>query len=104
MGASEVRRELTGIALLLFAVFLAGWGTSLVWGPIADRWGRTRTLAAAVACYAVFTAAAALAQNVWQLGVFRFFAGIGIGTLALSRMVLSPSCPRAFEPQHHASP
>jgi MFS family permease len=64
---------------ILFAVFLAGWGTSLVWGPIADRWGRTRTLAAAVACYALFTGAAALAQNVWQLGAFRFLAGVGIG-------------------------
>ena len=64
---------------VLFAVFLAGWGTSLVWGPLADRWGRTRTLAAAVVCYAVFTAAAALAQNIWQLGVFRFLAGVGIG-------------------------
>ncbi|MBS0419063.1 MAG: MFS transporter [Proteobacteria bacterium] len=64
---------------VLFAVFLAGWGTSLIWGPLADRWGRTRTLAAAVAFYAVFTAAAALAQNVWQLGLFRFLAGVGIG-------------------------
>jgi MFS family permease len=51
----------------------------LIWGPLADRWGRTRTLAAAVACYALFTAAAALAQNVWQLGIFRFLAGVGIG-------------------------
>ncbi len=64
---------------VLFAVFLTGWGSSLVWGPVADRWGRTKTLAAAVACYAVFTGAAALAQNVWQLGVFRFLAGVGIG-------------------------
>jgi MFS family permease len=64
---------------VLFAVFLAGWGTSLIWGPIADRWGRARTLAAAVACYALFTGAAALAQNVWQLGAFRFLAGVGIG-------------------------
>jgi MFS family permease len=64
---------------VLFAVFLAGWGSSLIWGPIADRWGRSRTLAAAVACYAAFTAAAALSQNVWQLGVFRFLAGVGIG-------------------------
>ncbi len=64
---------------VLFAVFLAGWGTSIIWGPLADRWGRTRTLAAAVACYALFTAAAAMAQNVWQLGVFRFLAGVGIG-------------------------
>ncbi len=36
-------------------------------------------LAAAVACYAVFTAAAALAQNVWELGIFRFLSGVGIG-------------------------
>jgi MFS family permease len=64
---------------VLFAVFLVGWGSSLVWGPLADRFGRARTLAAAVACYAIFTAAAALSQNVWQLGVFRFLAGVGIG-------------------------
>ena len=71
-----------GIALagsILFAVFLAGWGGSFLWGPIADRWGRTRTLAAAVIVYAVFTAAAAFAHNVWQLGAFRFLAGVGIG-------------------------
>lgn len=64
---------------VLFAVFLAGWGSSIIWGPLADRWGRTRTLAASVACYAVFTGAAAFSQNVWQLGVFRFLAGVGIG-------------------------
>ena len=64
---------------VLFAVFLVGWGASLIWGPLADRFGRARTLAAAVACYAIFTAAAALAQNVWALGVFRFLAGVGIG-------------------------
>jgi MFS family permease len=67
------------VGSILFAVFLAGWGTSLVWGPIADRWGRSRTLAAAVACYALFTAAAALSHSVWQLGAFRFLAGVGIG-------------------------
>jgi len=64
---------------VLFAVFLAGWGSALLWGPLADRYGRARTLAAAVACYAIFTAAAAFAQNVWQLGACRFAAGVGIG-------------------------
>jgi MFS family permease len=67
------------VGSVLFAVFLVGWGSSLVWGPLADRWGRTRTLAAAVACYALFTGAAAFAQNIWELGVFRFLAGVGIG-------------------------
>lgn len=64
---------------VLFALFLIGWGLAFIWGPIADRFGRTRTLAASVLVYAVFTGAAALAQDVWQLGAFRLLAGIGIG-------------------------
>lgn len=64
---------------ILFALFLVGWGVAFIWGPIADRFGRTRVLAASILVYAVFTGAAALSQNVWQLGLFRFLAGIGIG-------------------------
>src|ERR1700719_3419924 len=64
---------------ILFALFLVGWGLAFVWGPIADRFGRTRVLAASILVYAVFTGAAALSQNVWELGLFRLLAGIGIG-------------------------
>jgi len=64
---------------VLFALFLVGWGLSLIWGPIADRFGRTRVLAATIFVYAIFTGAAALSQTVWQLGLFRLLAGIGIG-------------------------
>ncbi len=28
---------------LLFALFMVGWGAALIWGPIADRFGRVRT-------------------------------------------------------------
>ena len=64
---------------VLFALFLVGWGLAFLWGPIADRFGRTRTLAASVLVYSVFTGAAALAQNVWELAIFRLLAGVGIG-------------------------
>jgi MFS family permease len=64
---------------ILFALFLVGWGLSLVWGPLADRFGRSRVLAATIFVYAIFTGAAALSQTVWQLGLFRLLAGIGIG-------------------------
>jgi MFS family permease len=64
---------------ILFALFLVGWGFSFVWGPIADRYGRTSALAASILIYALFTGAAAFSQNVWQLGLFRLLAGIGIG-------------------------
>src|SRR5271166_2127069 len=52
---------------------------SFIWGPIADRFGRTKSLAATVLVYAVFTGATALSQNVWQLAIFRFLAGVGVG-------------------------
>jgi len=64
---------------ILFALFLMGWGLSFLWGPVADRFGRTKCLAASILIFSVFTGAAALSQNVWQLALFRFLAGIGIG-------------------------
>ena len=64
---------------IMFALFLIGWGMSFVWGPIADRFGRTKSLAATVLIYAAFTGAAALSQNVWELAIFRFLAGVGVG-------------------------
>src|ERR1700688_837007 len=67
------------VGSILFALFLVGWGLSFIWGPIADRFGRARVLAASVLVYAVFTGAAALSESVWQLGLFRLLAGIGIG-------------------------
>jgi MFS family permease len=64
---------------ILFALFLMGWGLSFLWGPLADRFGRARCLAATILVFSIFTGAAAFAQTVWQLGLFRFLAGIGIG-------------------------
>lgn len=64
---------------ILSAVTLVGWGLSLVWGPVADRFGRVRTLSLTILCYALFTLLGAFSHNVWELGVYRFFAGIGIG-------------------------
>ena len=64
---------------VLFALFLIGWGASMVWGPIADRFGRVRTLTLTILCYSVFTLLCGVVEGVWQLAALRFFAGIGIG-------------------------
>src|SRR5262249_51167439 len=77
MAATPARVGFVGS--VLFAAFLVGWGLSFIWGPIADRFGRTRSLAATILMYALFTGAAAFAQNVWQLGAFRPLAGMGVG-------------------------
>jgi len=64
---------------VLFALFLVGWGLSMIWGPIADRFGRVRTLMLTIVCYSVFTFLGAVATSVWQLAIFRLLAGVGIG-------------------------
>jgi MFS family permease len=64
---------------VLFALFLIGWGLSFLWGPVADRFGRVRTLILTILCYSLFTFLGGIAANIWQLGIFRLLAGIGIG-------------------------
>ncbi len=51
----------------------------LLFGVLADRWGRTRALSLSILLYAFFTAACGLAQNVAQLAIFRLFLGLGMG-------------------------
>ena len=78
-GIAATPQAIGSYGSILFALFLVGWGLSFLWGPIADRFGRTRTLAGTILVYAVFTGAAYFATSVWQLATFRFLAGIGIG-------------------------
>jgi MFS family permease len=64
---------------VFFTLFLIGYGTALIWGPIADRFGRVRTMMFSILCFSLFTLLAAFATGIWSLAVFRFMAGVGIG-------------------------
>jgi MFS family permease len=64
---------------VLQALFLLGWGLSMVWGPIADRFGRVRALMLTILFYSVFTFMCGLVNNIWQLAVLRILCGIGLG-------------------------
>src|SRR5947209_1840019 len=50
-AASVTAAQLGYYGGLLFSVFLIGWGCGFVWGPIADRFGRVRTLTFTILCY-----------------------------------------------------
>jgi MFS family permease len=64
----------------LTSLLLVGWAVGgVVFGRIADRLGRTRTLLLTMLVYALSTAACAFAPNIYVLAVFRFFASLGIG-------------------------
>src|SRR6185369_2904598 len=72
-----VSRTVGGLlgSLTLAASALGGW----FFGRVADRHGRRIGIVASVVTYAVFTALCGFANAVWQLAVFRFLLGLGMG-------------------------
>ena len=65
---------------LIFSIFLIGWALGgIVFGIAADYLGRKRTLMLTILIYAVFTGLAALAGSWWELGLYRFLTGLGVG-------------------------
>src|SRR4051794_21565827 len=76
-AAKAATLQWTGI---LTSVLLLGWALGgVVFGQIADRLGRSRTLLLTMLIYALGTAACAFAPNLWVLLLFRIVASLGIG-------------------------
>ena len=70
-------KEQSGVMMSLTLAASAFGG--LLFGVLADRWGRTRALMGSILMYSVFTAACGLAQSLFMLGVFRVLLGLGMG-------------------------
>jgi len=68
----------TGGQLQSYTLFASAAG-GLMFGVIADRFGRTRALVLSVLIYSIFTAACGFARTAAELAVFRVFLGIGMG-------------------------
>ena len=59
---------------------LLGWAFGgFLFGILADYIGRVRTLMFSIAIYSIFTALQGLSHGVWDLGIYRFIAGLGTG-------------------------
>jgi MFS family permease len=60
--------------------FLLGGATGgVLFGMIADRYGRGKSMVASILVYAVFSALTAASQNVWHVMVLRFLVATGTG-------------------------
>jgi len=73
-GMSTSTAGLMG-SLTLLASALGG----IIFGLIADRFGRVKALMASILVYSVFTGACGLSQNIIQLAIFRVLLGLGMG-------------------------
>jgi MFS family permease len=63
----------------LAAFLLGGALGGIIFGMLADRWGRRRTMAVTILMYSAFTGLTALAQDAWQVAVLRLLVGMGVG-------------------------
>jgi MFS family permease len=76
-AAKQAALYWTGV---MTSLLLLGWALGgVLFGMVADRIGRMRTLMYTMLLYALGTAACAAAPNIWWLAFFRVVASLGIG-------------------------
>jgi MFS family permease len=79
-GTAEAKSATMLWAGVLTSVLLLGWAVGgIIFGRVADRIGRTRTLLLTMALYSLGTAACAFAPNMAVLVLCRIVASLGIG-------------------------
>ncbi|MFO1393487.1 MAG: MFS transporter [Steroidobacteraceae bacterium] len=80
IGSPEAKQATLFWTGLLTSVLLLGWAAGgILFGMVADRIGRTRTLMLTMLLYALGTAACAAAPSIAFLVAFRLIASLGIG-------------------------
>jgi len=65
--------------LLNSLTLIASAAGGIMFGIIADRYGRKRALMGSVLTYSIFTGLCGFSQTLWQLAILRVFLGIGMG-------------------------
>jgi MFS family permease len=79
-GTPEARSAALWWTGVISSLLLVGWAVGgILFGRIADRLGRSRTLLLTMAMYSVGTALCAAAPNMGALVAFRVIASLGIG-------------------------
>ena len=80
LGSEQYKAIGPQIESRIHVAMLLGWSLGgLVFGIVADRWGRSRTLILTIFLYCLFTGITSLCQTPEQVQVARFLTGLGIG-------------------------
>jgi len=80
IGSSEAKTATLYWTGLITSILLVGWAFGgILFGYIADRIDRTKTLLITMLLYALGTASCAFAPNIQTLLLFRLIASLGIG-------------------------
>ncbi|MFT3743847.1 MAG: MFS transporter [Pyrinomonadaceae bacterium] len=80
IGTPEAQSATLWWTGIFTSILLVGWAVGgIIFGKVADRIGRTKTLLLTMLLYSIGTAACAFAPNIWVLLLFRIVASLGIG-------------------------
>jgi MFS family permease len=100
LGGQPSVADIGRVGGILSTVGLLGWSLGgFLFGIVADYIGRVRALALSILIYSLFTGLQGLAQSPLELGIYRFFAGIGTGAEII---VGIPLVAEAFAETHRA--
>ncbi|MCC6978824.1 MAG: MFS transporter [Candidatus Melainabacteria bacterium] len=80
----------------IIALFLVGWAIGAAFfGWLADRIGRAKTLTLTILVYALCTGLCATAHTWWEMGLYRFLVGAGIGgEMGIGAVLLTECWPK----------
>src|SRR6476620_5135350 len=68
------------VGKIVTALFLIGWGVGgLIFGPLGDRYGRSKMLTLSVLIYSACTGLTFFSQTYIDFALFRFLTGLGVG-------------------------
>ncbi len=100
VGSSVGKLGIEQASTLMTALFIAGWASGgLIFGVYGDRLGRVKTMALTILVYSVFTGLSGFASNIWDFGLYRFLAGIGVGgEFAAGAALIAEIIPGALRP------
>ena len=80
IGTPEAQSATLRWTGILTSLLLIGWcAGGIIFGKVADRIGRTKTLLLTMLLYSIGTAACAFAPNIWVLLICRIVSSLGIG-------------------------
>jgi MFS family permease len=80
MGLDATHATVTKMGAYATSIMLLGWGFGgILFGIMADKYGRARTMIITIFVYAIFTGLSGLATCWWDFFLYRFLCGMGVG-------------------------
>ncbi len=95
--ASSLGTDLLGVSWALLSYQLSNIGLSIIFGRLADLWGRQKIFGLGFLVFSLSSLLCGLSANVLQLILFRFLQGVGAAMLqSSSRALAAEAVPEAI--------